>query len=195
MICNTGNVPNRIVHESALICTNPHEFKRPLLLVLNKSDRYSHKETESLLGHLRDRCEGLVSPENIIAASADPRPETVIQIDDRGREHTGQRNRAPTRDPFSAWLGDLAGQFWALTIDTIPSYHYVYFMWDLLATSYLSLSEHFTVEEVRANVSNRPPNAGQTILTKNGYRLLIATDVKKEIFYNYIFDQLKTEIS
>lgn len=71
------------------------EFKRPLLLVLNKSDRYSHKETESLLGHLRDRCEGLVSPENIIAASADPRPETVIQIDDQGRELSGQRNRSP----------------------------------------------------------------------------------------------------
>jgi small GTP-binding protein len=71
------------------------EFKRPLLLVLNKSDRYSQRETESLISHLRARCEGLVSPENIIPASADPRPETVIQIDDRGREQSGQRSRSP----------------------------------------------------------------------------------------------------
>lgn len=80
--------------EFEAVCSLAH-FKRPLLLVLNKSDRYSRKETESLLSHLRERCKGLVSPENIISASADPRPESVIQVDDLGREQSGQRNRSP----------------------------------------------------------------------------------------------------
>jgi len=93
------------------------------------------------------------------------------------------------------YLSNLAGQLWALTIDTIPSYHYVYFMWDTLATSFIALSEHFTVEEVKAIVSVKPPNAGQTMLSENGYKLKIATEVNKDIFYEYIFEQLKTEVN
>jgi len=92
-------------------------------------------------------------------------------------------------------LSDLAGQFWAMTIDTIPSYHYVYFMWDTLATCYITLAEHFTLEEVKAVVSDRPPNAGQTLLDANGHRLKIATDVNKEVFYEYIWGQFNRELN
>jgi purine nucleosidase len=91
------------------------------------------------------------------------------------------------------FLSNLAGQFWALTIDTIPSYHYIYYMWDVLATSFISLSQVFTLEQVKATVSDRPPNAGQTLLTPDGYNLQIATGVKREIFYEYILEQFKTE--
>jgi len=93
------------------------------------------------------------------------------------------------------FLSDLAGQFWALTIDTIPSYHYIYFMWDVLATSYLALEEHFTVETVKAIVSDRPPNAGQTILAEAGHNLKVVTGVDKEVFYQYILKQLRTEVN
>ncbi|MEO0725564.1 MAG: nucleoside hydrolase [Bacteroidota bacterium] len=92
-------------------------------------------------------------------------------------------------------LSNLAGQFWAMTIDTIPSYHYVYFMWDTLATSYIALAEQFTLEEVRAVVSDRPPNAGQTLLDAKGHQLRIATDVNKEVFYEYILEQFDQELS
>ncbi|MEO0469094.1 MAG: hypothetical protein AAF206_05700, partial [Bacteroidota bacterium] len=51
----------------------------------------------------------------------------------------------------------------------------------------------FVVEEVKAVVSNRPPNAGQTLLDLDGHRLRIATDVNKELFYEYLLTQLKTE--
>lgn len=95
----------------------------------------------------------------------------------------------------SSPLSHLAGQFWALTIDTIPSYHYVYFMWDILATSYLAIPEHFTIEEVKAKVSGRPPNAGQTMLDTEGYPLQVAVEVNKNVFYEYILEQLKTEIT
>lgn len=92
------------------------------------------------------------------------------------------------------FLSNLAGQLWALTIDTIPSYHYVYFMWDVLATSFIALPDEFTLEEVKAVVSHRPPNAGQTQLTDSGHTLQIAVDVNKKVFYEYVLNQLKTEL-
>jgi len=68
---------------------------RPVLLVLNKSDRYSSNELQPLLQHIRERCVAFLEPGNIIAASADPRPETIIHIDDAGKESPGLRPRSP----------------------------------------------------------------------------------------------------
>lgn len=91
-------------------------------------------------------------------------------------------------------ISKLAGQLWAMTIDTIPSYHYVYFMWDTLATSYLSLKEYFDVELIKASVSSKPPNEGQTIIDPNGHQVKIASNVNKEKFYDYLLNQLNKEI-
>jgi len=74
---------------------NLAERKRPLLLVLNKSDRYAGVELDTLLVHLRDRCNGIIEPDNILTASAGPRPEKIIRIDDAGNEHPAQRPRDP----------------------------------------------------------------------------------------------------
>ncbi|GAB4017404.1 nucleoside hydrolase [Spirosoma koreense] len=88
-------------------------------------------------------------------------------------------------------LSDLTGQLWALTLDTIPSYHYTYFMWDILATSYLAIPGQFKTEAVKANISTRPPNAGQTYLDPAGYELTIVTDVNVGYFYDYLLAQFK----
>ncbi|MBD2704475.1 nucleoside hydrolase [Spirosoma sp. BT702] len=88
-------------------------------------------------------------------------------------------------------LSNLTGQFWALTLDTIPSYHYTYFMWDILATSYLAIPEQFKTERIKASISTRPPNAGQTYLDDNGYELTIATDANTSFFYDYLLEQFK----
>ncbi|MCK8490253.1 nucleoside hydrolase [Spirosoma sp. RP8] len=88
-------------------------------------------------------------------------------------------------------LSNLAGQFWALTLDTIPGYYYTYFMWDILATSYLAMPEQFKTQSVRMNVSTRPPNAGQTYLDEAGYAATIVTDVNVENFYEYLLTQFK----
>lgn len=69
------------------------ERKRPLLLILNKSDRYGKAELDSLLRHLRKRCAGLIEPGNILSTSANPQPEKVIRIDDAGNEHSAERPR------------------------------------------------------------------------------------------------------
>ena len=68
---------------------------RPVLLVLNKSDRYGATELASLFEHLRDRCKEFIEPDNILSTSADPRPEKLIRIDETGIEHAGERPRNP----------------------------------------------------------------------------------------------------
>ena len=88
-------------------------------------------------------------------------------------------------------LSNLAGQFWAMTLDTIPAYHYTYYMWDVLATSYLAIPHEFTTEQIHANVSTRPPNAGQTFISHNGFKLKMATAVNEEVFYEYLLQQFK----
>jgi small GTP-binding protein len=81
------------------------ERRRPLLLVLNKSDRYSNSERQSLLAHLRKRCELLIEPDNILSVSADPRPESVILVDKAGNETRSQRPRTPD-------IGGLKTRLW-----------------------------------------------------------------------------------
>ena len=67
--------------------------QRPLLLVLNKADRYTGAERELLLQRLRERTQGLVAPENVLEASARPAPRSVLRVDAAGVE-TEQREAA-----------------------------------------------------------------------------------------------------
>ncbi len=59
---------------------------RPMLLVLNKADRYTGEERETLLQKLRERTAGLVDPENVVPASAQPQRRRVIRINAEGQE-------------------------------------------------------------------------------------------------------------
>jgi purine nucleosidase len=81
---------------------------------------------------------------------------------------------------------------WATTVDTIPSYHYTYYMWDILATSYLAIPQAFTTRTVKAKVSSRPPNEGQTYIDETGWEVQIVTGVNKDDFYEFILSQFKT---
>lgn len=67
---------------------------RPLLLVLNKSDRYGRTELNTLLQHLTARCAEFIEPGNILAVAADPRPQQIIRIDEAGNECSSERPRA-----------------------------------------------------------------------------------------------------
>jgi len=80
------------------------ERKRPLLLVLNKSDRYSKAEIQTLLDHVRKRCAAYVEPGNVLSASAKPRPETVIRIGEAGDEEVTSRPRDPDVSELRARL-------------------------------------------------------------------------------------------
>lgn len=60
--------------------------QRPLLLVLNKADRYSAQEREALLARLREHARGLVLAENVVAVMAQPSAQRVLQVQADGRE-------------------------------------------------------------------------------------------------------------
>ena len=68
---------------------------RPVLIVLNKVDLYTADECGSLLASIRAKAEGLVDPDHVIVAAAQPRPQTVVEIDSSGNEVAGERAREP----------------------------------------------------------------------------------------------------
>lgn len=69
--------------------------QKTVMLVLNKADRYTAQELELLLDRLVERCDDMLPAERIIAASAAPRPQTVIQIDSSGNERESVREQPP----------------------------------------------------------------------------------------------------
>ena len=84
---------------------------------------------------------------------------------------------------------DLAGQVWATTLDTIPAYEYIYFMWDVLATSYLTIPNAFAVESMEIDIETHGPSAGRTYRKEGSNQLVkVVKKVDKEIFYNYLVD-------
>jgi len=66
-----------------------------LLLVLNKTDRYTPPERELLLKTLRERTEGLIHPQDIVTAAAQPAERIVIMVDAEGNETETRRRPEP----------------------------------------------------------------------------------------------------
>ncbi|WP_371280502.1 DUF697 domain-containing protein [Dokdonella sp.] len=60
--------------------------ERPLLLALNKADRYDEAEIERLLARLREHARGLVREEDVVAVSAQPPPLRRVSLDSEGRD-------------------------------------------------------------------------------------------------------------
>jgi GTPase len=63
---------------------------RPVLLVLNKADRYTQGERDTLVARLAERMRGRLREENIVTASADPAPlkRVIQQADGSEREES-----------------------------------------------------------------------------------------------------------
>ncbi len=68
---------------------------RPVLVVLNKSDLYTSNELSALLHSVRSKTEGMIEPQHVIAAAAQPRPQLVYEVDSDGRETSSERTRPP----------------------------------------------------------------------------------------------------
>jgi GTP-binding protein Era len=69
--------------------------QRPLLVALNKADRYTHDERERLLARLREHTVRIVRSEDVIACAALPADRIVVQVDADGSE-------TETRVPLAA---------------------------------------------------------------------------------------------
>jgi small GTP-binding protein len=68
---------------------------RPILVVLNKSDLYTQSQCGALLRSIRAKTDGIVDPEHVISAAAQPRPQTVVEVDESGGETTSARAQDP----------------------------------------------------------------------------------------------------
>jgi len=80
---------------------------RPLLLVLNKRDRYSAAQREDLRDSLLSRLEQIITPENLVEVAADPAPRIVIVVDAEGREIESERPSPPD-------VTDLKDRIWEI---------------------------------------------------------------------------------
>jgi small GTP-binding protein len=72
-----------------------HQHNRPILVSLNKSDRYTGEELELLLSSLREKLEDIVSPEYVVPAAALPAERIYLQQDDAGVDQEIRRRPAP----------------------------------------------------------------------------------------------------
>ena len=68
---------------------------RPLLLVLNKCDRYTAAQRRQLHDSLLARLEKIIIPRNLVEFSADPVPRIYIEVDADGRETESERSVPP----------------------------------------------------------------------------------------------------
>jgi GTP-binding protein Era len=78
-----GDMTQREVDALALLART----ERPLLLALNKADRYGDDERERLLERLREHARGLVRADDVVAVSAHPAPQKRIRVEADGSEH------------------------------------------------------------------------------------------------------------
>lgn len=75
--------------------------RRPLLLALNKADRFTADERTQVLERLRERSAGLVAPENVVAVSSDPDARIYIEVQADGSEREVPRRSEPDLEPLT----------------------------------------------------------------------------------------------
>jgi GTP-binding protein Era len=69
--------------------------QRPILLALNKADRYTPAQREELRARLIEHARGSVRAENLVEVMALPAPERVLQVQADGSEREIVRERGP----------------------------------------------------------------------------------------------------
>lgn len=77
-----GDMTQRELDALALLART----ERPLLLALNKADRYGEDERERLIERLREHARGLVRADDVVAVSARPAPQKRIRVEADGHE-------------------------------------------------------------------------------------------------------------
>ena len=91
-------------------------------------------------------------------------------------------------------VSNLASVAWAITVNAIPSYEYLYHMWDVMATSYVGRPELFTTKRVELSASTLPPNEGQTLRSPgSGHWVNVVQTAEVEKFYEYLLEQFRRD--
>lgn len=80
------------------------DTRRPLLLVLNKIDRFDAAEQAQLRDALLAHSAELVHPDNLVLTAAHPAAQWIIRVDDDGNETEERRERAAQIDALETRL-------------------------------------------------------------------------------------------
>lgn len=80
---------------------------RPVIVALNKSDLYTTDELDALLASVREKTGGMVQASDVLAVAAQPRPQTVIEVDGEGSEQTSSRRREADIEQLKVRLWDI----------------------------------------------------------------------------------------
>ena len=80
---------------------------RPVIIALNKSDLFTTDEKDALLQSIRDKTDGVVDAEQVLAVAAQPRPQTIVSIDGSGLESESVRERSPDVDALRLRLWEI----------------------------------------------------------------------------------------
>ncbi len=89
-------------------------------------------------------------------------------------------------------LAQLAGQFWAATTTSIPTYEFTYFMWDVLATAILGLADcHWNESTARVQVSVESPKAGTIRMSHDneGHQIKWVSKVDADYVRQFVIKQ------
>lgn len=80
---------------------------RPVVIALNKADLYTRGDRDALIDSIRGKTEGLVQPGDVLAVSAQPRAQEVVEVDDQGEEHVSTRRRESDIEQLKVRLWDI----------------------------------------------------------------------------------------
>ena len=88
--------------------TTLSKTQRPLLVALNKSDRYTDDERDRLLARLREHATGLVRSDDVIACAASPADKRVVVVGADGKESETRIAQKPDVADLAAHLRAIA---------------------------------------------------------------------------------------
>lgn len=87
-------------------------------------------------------------------------------------------------------VSQLASLCWAITVNTIPGYDYLYHMWDVLAVAYVTRADIFSSQQMELEIAQHLPNEGETYAQAgSGNWVNVVTDVERTLFYDYLLKQ------
>ncbi|HFE39574.1 MAG TPA: DUF697 domain-containing protein [Gammaproteobacteria bacterium] len=80
---------------------------RPILLVINKSDRFTPKEQNLLLNSIKTLTKGIIDRDNILLTCAKSREQTVLMVDKDGNEVETTRELPPDIEKLKLRLWEI----------------------------------------------------------------------------------------
>ncbi len=79
-------------------------IRKPIILVFNKSDLYSHAERQSLLELIKRRTEGIIAESHFVQTAADPRPIEYVIEGPNGKTRSEWRKPEPDVGQLKAMI-------------------------------------------------------------------------------------------